>query len=71
MTAIAYQTMCPGMHFPGVSHHSFRRPSPKSRYPFLPNDRSLSKQLGHDYRGWAFHTDGGTRVVGGDFPITS
>ena len=59
MTAItpayahAYQIVCLGMPFPGVPHHSFRLPRPKSRYPFLPHDRSLSKELGHDYRGWA------------------
>ena len=49
MTAItlayahAYQTICLEMYFPGVPHHSFRLLRPKSRYPFLPNDRSLSQ----------------------------
>ena len=52
--ALAYQTICLVMHFPGVSHHSFRLPRPKSRYPFLPNDRSFSAELGHDCRGWTF-----------------
>ena len=72
MTAItlayahAYQTICLGMPFPGVPHYSFRLPWPTSRYPFLPNDRSLSKELGHDYRGWAIFSDGGTRVVDGE-----
>ena len=72
MTAItpayahAYQTMCLALHFPGVPHQSFRLSKPKSRYPFLPNDRSLSKELGHDYCGWAIYTDGGTRVVDGE-----
>ena len=72
MTAItpahahAYQTICLGMPFPAVPHYSFRLPGPKSRYPFLPNDRSLSEELGHDYRGWAIYTDGGTRVVDGE-----
>ena len=72
MTAItpayahAYQTICLGMHSPGVPHHSFRLPRPKSRYPFLPNDLSLSKELGHDYHGWATYTEGGTRVVDGE-----
>ena len=64
--AHAYQTICLGMHSPGVPHLSFRLPRPKSRYPFLPNDRSLSKELGHDYHGWAFCTDGGTGVVDGE-----
>ena len=69
MTAItpayahAYQTICLGMYFPGVPHHSFRLLRPKSRYPFLPDDRSLSKELGHDNRGCAVYTDGGSRVV--------
>ena len=39
------------MHSPGVPHNAFRLPRPKSRYPFLPNDRSLSKEFGHDYHG--------------------
>ena len=51
------------MPSPGVPHFAFRLPRPKTRYPFLPNDRSLSKELGHDFRGWAIYTDGGTRVV--------
>ena len=51
MTAItpaydhAYQTICLGMPSPGVPHYSFRVPGPKSRYHFLPNDRSLCKEL--------------------------
>ena len=51
MTAItpaydhAYQTICLGMPSPGVPHYSFRVPQPKYRYPFLPNDRSLCKEL--------------------------
>ena len=57
MTAItpayahAYQTICLGMYFPGVPHSSFRLLRPKARCPFLPNDRSLSKEVGHDNRG--------------------
>ena len=83
MTAItpayahAYQTVCLGRPSPSAPHYSFRLPKPKARYPFLPNDRSLSKELGHDYCGWAIYTDGGTRVVDGetvagwgcDFPV--
>ena len=59
MTAItpayahAYQTMCLALHFPGVPHHTFRLPKPKSRYPFLPNDRSITSELGNDYHGRA------------------
>ena len=72
MTAItpayahAYQTICLAMHSPGVQRHSFRLPKPKARYPHLPNDRSIAKELGHDYHGWALYTDGGTRVVEGE-----
>ena len=54
------------MHFPGVPHRSFRLPKPKSRYPHLPNDRSITRELGNDYHGWAIETDGGTRVVDGE-----
>ena len=50
------------MHFLGVPHHTFRLPKPKSRYPYLPNDRSITRELGNDYHGWASYTDGGTRV---------
>ena len=84
MTAIilacahAYQTMCLAQHFPGVPHHTFRLPKPKSRYPYFPNGRSITSELGNDYHGWATYTDGGTRVVDGetlagwcDFPIPS
>ena len=72
MTAItpayahAYQTICLMMHFPGVPHHSFRLPKPKSRYPYLPDDRSITGELGNDYHVWAIFTDGGTRVVDGE-----
>ena len=72
MTAItpahahAYQTMCLAQHFPGVPHHTFRLPKPKSRYPYLPIDRSMTSELGNDYHGRAISTDGGTRVVDGE-----
>ena len=72
MTAItsayahAYQTICLGLPFSGVPHYAFRLSRPKSRDHFLPNDRSLSKELGDDYRGWAIFSDGGTRVVDGE-----
>ena len=64
--ARAHQTVCLAMHTPGVPRHSFRLPKPKSRYPFLANDRSITKELGHDYHGWAIFSDGGTRVVDGE-----
>ena len=66
MTAItlayahAYLIICLGMHSPGVPYHAFRLSRFKFRYPCLPNDRSLSKELGHDYHGC------GTRVVDGE-----
>ena len=71
MTAItpayahAYQTICLALRFPGVPHHTFRLPKTKSRYPYLPNDRSITSELGNDYHGWAIFSDGGTRVVDG------
>ena len=52
--AHAYQTICLAMHLPGVPHRSFRLPKNKSRYPHLPNDRSIKRELGNDDRGWAF-----------------
>ena len=72
MTAItpafahAYQTICLALDLPGVPHRSFRLPKPKSRYPYLPNDRSITRELGNDYHGLAIYTDGGTRVVDGE-----
>ena len=72
MTAItpayahAYQATCLAHHFPGVPHHNFRLPKPKSRYPCLANARSITRKRGNDYRGWANDTDGGTRVVDGE-----
>ena len=72
MTAItpayahAYQTTCLAQHFPGVPHQNFQLPKSKSRYPYLPNDRSFTSERGNDDRGWAIFTDGGTRVVDGE-----
>ena len=64
--AHAYQTVCLVMHFPGVPHHTFRLPKPKCRYPYHPNDRSITREPGNDYHGWAIYTDGGIRVVDGE-----
>ena len=72
MTAItpahahAYQATCLAQHFPGVPHRTFRLPKPKSRYPYLPNDRSITRERGNDRCGWAVYTDGGTRIVDGE-----
>ena len=72
MTAItpayahAYQKICLAMHSPRAPHPSFRLPKPKSRYPFLPNVRSITREEGNYYHGWAIFTDGGTRVVDGE-----
>ena len=72
MTAItpayahAYQATCLAQHFLCVPHHNFRLPKPKSRYPYLPNARSITRERGNDYRGWVILTDVGTRVVGGE-----
>ena len=68
MTAItlafahAYQATCLAQYLSGVPHHNFRLPS----YPYLPNDRSITRERGDDHRGWAFYTDGGTRIVDGE-----
>ena len=51
---------------PAVPHHTFRLPKHKSRYPYLPNDRFITRERSNDFRGWAFNTDGGTRVVDGE-----
>ena len=72
MTAItpayahAYQATCLAQHLPGFPHHNFRLPKAKSKYPYLPNVRSITRERGNDYRGWAIYTDGGTRVVDGE-----
>ena len=72
MTAItlayahAYQPTCLTAHMPAVPHQNFRLPQLKARYPYLPNDRSLTRERGNDYCGWAIYTDGGTRVVDGE-----
>ena len=49
-----------------VPHQNFRLPKLKARYPYLPTARSITRERGNDYRGWAFLTDGGTRVVDGE-----
>ena len=72
MTAItlayahAYQAICLAMHSPGVPRPSFRLPKPKSRYPFLPNDRPITNELSNDYHEWAIYTVSGIRVVDGE-----
>ena len=72
MTAItpayahAYQATCLARHMPAVQHQNFRLPKPNARYPYLPNARSATRERGNDFRGWAFKTDGGARVVDGE-----
>ena len=72
MTAItpvhahAYQATCLTAHMPAVPHRNFRLPQLKARYPSLPHARSITRERGNDYRGWAIYTDGGTRVVDGE-----
>ena len=41
-------------------------PTPKARYPHLPNDRTTMRQKGYDFQRWATYTDGGTRAVDGE-----
>ena len=54
------------MHTPGVPHQNFWLPKPKARYLYLTNARSITRERGNDYHGWAIVTDGGTRVVDGE-----
>ena len=65
MTAItpvyahAYQATCLARHIPAFP------PKLEARYPYLPNARSITRERGNDYRGWALYTevvvvDGGT-----------
>ena len=59
MTAItpayahAFQTTCLTAHMPAVPHQNFRLPKLEARYPYLPNDRSITSERGNDYHGWA------------------
>ena len=41
-------------------------PNPSPDILFFPMNRSITKELGHDYRGWAIYNDGSTRVVDGE-----
>ena len=72
MTAItpayahAYQATCLARDIPAVFHQNFRLTKLKARYPYLPNARSITRERGNDYDGWAIYTDGGTRVVDGE-----
>ena len=72
MTAItpanahAYQATCLARHIPAFQHQNFRPPKLEARYPYLPNARSITRERGNDYRGWALYTDGGTHVVDGE-----
>ena len=73
MTAItpayahAHQTVCRAMHFPGgPAPHCPTSQAQVQMYPFLPNDRSITRELGNDYHGWAIFSNGGTRVVDGE-----
>ena len=64
--ADAYQATCLARHTRAVPHQNFRLPKPETRYPYLPNARSITRERGKEYRGWAIYTDGGTRVVDGE-----
>ena len=60
MTAItpayahAYQTTCLARHIPAVPHQNFRLPLLKSRYPYLPNARPITRERGNYHRRWAY-----------------
>ena len=49
--AHAYQATCLAQLFLGVPHHTFRFTKSKSRYPYLPNDRSITNERGNNYHG--------------------
>ena len=55
MTAItsayarAYQATCLTRHIPAVLHRNFRLPTPKARYPHLPNVRATTRERGKDF----------------------
>ena len=72
MTAItpayahAYQAICLTRHLPANLCQYFRLLRPRARYPHLPNIRSLTREMGSDFRGWAVYTDGGIRSVNGE-----
>ena len=42
------------MHFPGVPRHTFRLPKPKSRHPYLHNDRSITRERALKMKGIYF-----------------
>ena len=64
--AHAYQATCLAQHIPDVPHQDFGQPKPKARCEYLPNARSITRERGNDYRGWAIYTDGGARVIDGE-----
>ena len=72
MTAItpayahAYQATCLTKHMPAILVKKIRLPKSEARYPYLPNDRSTTRERGNDFSGWAIYTDGGTRVKNGE-----
>ena len=41
-------------------------PRSKARYPHLPNVRTITRERGNDFHGWAIHTDGSTRLADGE-----
>ena len=69
MTAIAaafahmYQAICLTRHLPANLCRHFRLLKPRSR---CSNIRSTTREMGSDFRGWAFETDGGARSVDGE-----
>ena len=50
----------------GNQGENFRLPKLNARYPYLPNARSITRERGNDFRGWAIFSDGGTRVENGE-----
>ena len=61
-----HEATCLTRHMPAILVKFFRLPKLKARYHYLPNARSITRERGNDYRGWAIYTDGGTRVETGE-----
>ena len=59
----ALQATCLTPHMLVALNQNFRIPKLKARYPYFPNARSTTCEVGFNYRRWAVCIDGGTRVV--------
>ena len=64
--ALADQLKCLAGRHPVVPHQKFRLPAAKAWYPHLPNARTITRERGNDFQGWAVYTDGCTRLTDGE-----